>query len=286
MTDKPSYLRGTDLQTDNDNSHVFEAEISGLSVSDVDSEGTVVHIPPAHDLESELSEIRTDNPSPKQKFGLSSFADLILAKVAESDAGNMASHGFWLVDKYHATNADTLTEWQFTAQVSNARTPTGESVAERLSASEKTVFDAAYKVGEEFKALSENRLPEYGNYEEAKEGSDLREMTDYAVWNKTVYQVYMGARVEELAGEVLCEALNDDEWIAHSEKVSEATGIDTPEAKGIDLYLPERDTTVQVKRGSGGNLRDCEADWIARYHAPDNDGKAGRDARLTIERND
>lgn len=284
MSETPSYLPddcGIDAETDN--SHLFEAEIDALSVAEVENGGAEVHIPPQHDVESELSEIRTENPKPRNKFGLSAFANHITDRAVTSDAGNMASHGFWLVDKYHSTDADTMREWEFTAEVSNARID-GMSVAERLEAGRKQVFDAAYKLAEDFNALRENRMPDYGDYEEAAE-SDLRAMTDYATWWKTVFQVYMGARVEELTGEVLCEALGLDEWVAHSDKVREMTGVETPEAAGIDLYLPGVDKTVQVKRGDGGKPRG-DYDWLVRYKAPDNDGKKGRDARLEITTND
>lgn len=281
---QPSYLRGTDLEANTDNSHIMDAEIAEISVSEVERDGASVHIPPAHDIESELSRLRTENPSPKEKFGLPDMAHMGLMAYIRQHMGNLASHGLRLIDKYHASNASTMNQTRFMNEVAGAKID-GMRLDEKLENVREKTFDQMYRTQADLTAhKSGDDRPDYDDYEAARD-SDLRTITDYAVRWKTVYQVYMGARVEELAGEVLTDALGLDEWYAHSDEVAARTDYDDPESAGIDLYLPGVDKTVQVKRGSGGDLPNCDADWIVRYRAPDNDGKAGRDARLTIKPN-
>lgn len=193
-------------------------------------------------------------------FANASFSGILLQAVLQSKAGNHMNQNVVWMDVYHNTDAETVNQFNFTAAVANTTTWSEEKVAEIYEETIYQVHETLYDL------FSQGSILMDGEPCSQEESYDtlLLDLADDLVYYKFVWEVFHGGRVEKLVGNQLADYWGVDEWIATTPEL-EAHGIEHPEPRGIDLYFPELDVTVQVKQGDGGRPRNCEADIIARY---------------------
>lgn len=260
----PSYLPDdSSIDAETDNSHVFDADVTTHTATDV--RGSTLR------LTVESPAQFGQKPTPRREWDMPSFFDVFGQCVARSEAGSLARQEVILMDNFHDSDVENYGQWFGTTKVFDKKVPgRSESLSESLDRATDRVYDVVWSHFVRFCELAGFEPPI--TYEDGKQ-TDLYDLADYVVEYKCVWEPFYGGKVEETVGEELIRRIDGvDEWVAHTDDVSAHTGIDNPESAGIDLYLPGVDKTVQVKYKEGGDLADdVQADWVARYVAPDND---------------
>lgn len=210
--------------------------------------------------------------TPKEVLGLpeTSFLGSALREVwydaKESVASDLSQQDVILTDILHETECWTLAGFRGTVYGAGKNLPDGRKLDAVIDTFEEKLFTYLEELTADICYLR-GTSPETGE-------EKLRNAAEQMVAKRLIEPSFYGAKAEAICGDTLA-AQEGVQYLAHSQKIAEATGMENPEARGIDLLLRYPDGTVvtaQVKYGPGGDMPDtCEADVLLRYEEPNRD---------------
>lgn len=203
----------------------------------------------------------------------SHFRDYKKASMEDSQFGTLSWQGCLLVDLCHAYDVESWNEVRFDIFESNARSDRlkgkTNAVEEYINARTEVVYENMLD-NFAFKnvLLGGAELPETV-YEDRE--NELWELAKRMAYSKFAFGTFRAYLVEKQVIEVL-EDMDVGEIVVQSDKIAEYVDLtkddggsyDSAESAGIDIYLPEEDTAIQVKEGDGGNTDD-KSDVLARF---------------------